>query len=178
MGAICVFLFLSDNHSLGEGLIGCGVLSLMLSIVILFVYKLVAIYLSTKKHQPSISKNKRTPGEIQASSKMTILSVVLMVSTCLHVLTALTLYNTNFEEIYHLFELLDVGCNFVCVMLCFRGYHKFYAGACACCISLCNGTCIKMTDAAADMVESQVRTENQERVESESPQKSVATADV
>ena len=110
--SICMFLFLAHDHALVETLIGFEVLSLMLSVVLLFVQKLVAIYQQSAKYQPSLYNNVSTPHEIRAISKMMILSIAVAASTFLHMtLAALTLNETSFKIVYHFFELLDVSCS-------------------------------------------------------------------
>ena len=98
----------------------------MISMVILFVYRLIQVYKT--EHDNEIL--------IGAITKITIL-VSISVSVTMVDLVTTTLYryvahSILLQWIFSYVALFDVYTNFICVIMCYKMFKKYYQNVCSC----------------------------------------------
>ena len=111
-------------------------ISLMISLVILFVFKLIQVY---KQLGMNADDNKEIHGNksvVSAITKTTILTSTSIIITFLNGIVAMIrLNNPNnayLAWIANLFVLLDVYTNFLCVIMCYKAFGRYYKNFCKC----------------------------------------------
>lgn len=98
----------------------------MISIVTIFIRKLILVYNNDKLNNESL---------INAITKSTILTSISLFLTLLHIITNILISNestdTYFTEwLNHYITIGDIYTNFVCVILCFKSFQGCYDKVC------------------------------------------------
>ena len=146
--AVLYFLYYhnadSDQLTLLIGLItACfSLLIIMLSSMlnILFVYKLI------KVNRQIYKKKSDAQRLISTITKISILSLVCIVSTLFVTAMGVTTQGLVFNSIHGWFAhaiavSLDVCTNFICIFLSFHAFNGYYVNLCGCCDVKCKGLC-------------------------------------
>ena len=128
--AICLFQY-TLIFSILAGVVLLLFIGLMISLVILFIIKLVNVYKSS-----GMSENTGADKSVvSAITKTTILTTISVSMTLVNAIVAIWRLNT--DNIYiiwfqNYFVLLDVYTNFLCVILSYTAFVKYYQTLCKC----------------------------------------------
>eukprot|EP01084_Bolivina_argentea_P221150 374641_1 len=132
----------SLTHIIVESAVGFQLNALLISLVTLFIYKMIRIYNIYVIPCAKIDENNDT-NLIHAITKIFILTLFVILTTSVHTISYYILYSVN-KNIYNYIELMDIFVNFTCVTLCSPGFKIYYHKGCCCIHTLCSACCTKM----------------------------------
>eukprot|EP01083_Nonionella_stella_P213146 768997_1 len=136
-----VLLYKTINSVFWNILIGLSTVffvTLMLSLLTLFIYKLVSVYKSTLNHARC---NDTVPTDtIEYSiTKTTMLTATSIVVTLASVCTNII---TNHRWITTAVVLTDLYTNYLCIIMCYNSFHSYYKCLCSCMNERCRRCCV------------------------------------
>eukprot|EP01083_Nonionella_stella_P043961 118574_1 len=113
------------------------VVILIISVVVLFIQKLMQVY-KCAGHDEALM------GIITKTAILSLLSITMTIlsPTCLAI--SMSVPNVHVQWVANVFVLLDVYTNFVCVALCDRYYSTYYFKICGCLDRRCHVMCREM----------------------------------
>lgn len=112
----------------------------MISMVILFINRLIKVYKSDNDNGLLIA----------AITRITILCTISVSMTVIDSITTSLYRNvTNYiyiQWIFNYIALFDLYTNFICVILCYKSFKGIYENICSCCDKLCRVCWMKIID--------------------------------